>query len=166
MRRLLVMTLACAGAMTLTACSGNAYDAQTVEDKLKETQRDKVRGLPIGEARCPDDVELKEGVTFRCTLEIAGKPAPYRVRLTDVEAEKVTINVEPARALIATGAVVEFLRAQLPAALSSAKVSCGDERLLIADPGTKIGCVVTVDGKENQVVLRVKDTKGNVVIEP
>jgi hypothetical protein len=152
-------------AATLTACSGNAYDAQTVEDKLKETQEGKVRGLPIGEARCPDDVDLKEGVTFRCTLEIAGKPAPYRVRLTNVDADKVTIDVEPARALIATGAVVEFLRAQLPAAARTAKVSCGDERLLIADPGTRIGCVVTVGGRETQVVLRVKDTKGNVVVE-
>jgi hypothetical protein len=158
--------LAVSAGLLLSACSGNTYDAQTVEDKLKETQQDKVRGLPIGEARCPEDVELTEGVTFRCTLEIAGKPAPYRVRLTNVDADKVMINVEPARALIATGAAVDFVRGQLPPELRSAKVTCGEDQLLVADPGTKIGCVVTIDGKENQVVLRVKDTKGNVVLEP
>lgn len=165
MRIPLTVITAAVVAFALGACGENRYDAGKVESLLKQTQEGKLRGLPMGEAKCPDDVKLTEGVTFRCTLEIAGEPAPYKVTLTNVKADKVTVSAEPAKALIATQAIVDFVRAQLTPELRSKSLTCGDKKLLIADPGTKIGCVLTIDGKENQIVLRVKDTKGNVVLE-
>jgi len=158
--------LVAACALLVSGCSSNAYDAETIEQYLKESQQGKVRGLPIGEARCPDDVELTEGVTFRCTLEIAGVAAPYRVRLTDVEADEVQVNVEPAKALIATAVVVDLVRSSLNDRFrDEADVSCGDEQMLVADPGTRIGCIVEVDGERRQAVARVASKDGRIVLE-
>lgn len=152
-------------ALGLAACGENQYDAGKVESILQQTQKDKLRGLPMGDATCPKDVKLSEGVTFQCTLVIAGEQAPYKVTLTNVKADKVTVTAEPAKALVATKAVLDFVRSRLTPELRDKPLTCGDKELLIAAPGTKIGCVITIDGKENQIVLRVKDTKGNVVLE-
>lgn len=165
--RLLALPSALAAVLLVTACSsGNSYDAGKTEQYLKESQQGKVRGLPLGEATCPEDVELSEGVTFQCTLEIAGVAAPYKVRLTNVDADKVTINLEPAKALIGTAAVVDLVRSGLkPQYRDQAKITCGDKELLVTDPGTKIGCIVTVDGDQSQAVVRVADKNGRVVLE-
>lgn len=152
-------------ALGLAACGSNEYDAGKVESLLQQTQKDKLRGLPMGAASCPKDVKLTEGVTFQCTLVIAGERAPYKVTLTNVKADKVTVTAEPAKALVSTKAVLDYVRSQLTPELRSKPLTCGDKQILIAEPGTKIGCVITIDGKENQIVLRVKDTKGTVVLE-
>lgn len=164
--RLLAPVLVLAPALLLSACSSNAYDAETIEKYLTESQQGKVRGLSIGEAACPEDVELTEGVTFRCTLEIGGVAAPYRVRLTDVEADEVQVNVAPAKALIATDAVVDLVRGSLKDRYrDEARVNCGHDQVLVADPGTKIGCIVEVDGERRQAVARVANKDGRVVLE-
>ena len=165
MRFVLIPLTVAVAALGLAACGENQYDAGKVESILKDGQKDKLRGLPMGDATCPKDVELKEGVTFRCTLVIAGEPAPYKVTLTNVDADKVTVTSEPAKALIPTALVLDFVRRQLSPSLQDKPLTCGDDKLLIVDPGTKIGCVITIDGKENQITLRVKDTQGNVVLE-
>ena len=154
-----------AGAVTLGACGSNSYDAGTVESYVRKSQEGKVRGLPLGDATCPKDVELTEGVTFRCTLEIAGEAAPYKVRLTNVDADKVTIDLEPAKALISTAAVVDLVRGGLKARFrDAAKVTCGDKQLLVVDPGTQIGCIVTIDGEQRQAIARVENLRGKVVL--
>lgn len=164
--RLLLVALALVAVLAAAGCSGNSYDAGTTEKYLKQSQQGKVRGLPIGDATCPQDVKLKEGVTFRCTLEIAGVAAPYTVRLTNVDADKVTINVEPAKVLIGTAAVVDLVRRGLkPQYQDQAKITCGDKELLVTDPGTKIGCIVSIGGDQRQAVVRVADKNGKVVLE-
>ena len=120
--RPLAAALVLGAALGLPACSSNSYDAETVESYLKDSQEGKVRGLALGDAVCPEDVELTEGVTFRCTLEIAGVKAPYTVRLTNVDADKIRINLEPAKALIATAAVVDLVRSGLKPRVSGAGV--------------------------------------------
>lgn len=164
--RVLLGILLAAALLALAGCSSNTYDAATVEGYLKESQAGKVRGLPLGEASCPEDLELEEGMRFRCTLKIAGVPAPYAVRLTNVDADRITINLEPARALIATPIVVDLVRGGLrPRFRDEANVSCGEEQLIVADTGTKIGCVVEIDGERRQVVARVANRDGKVVLE-
>ncbi len=105
-------------ALGLAACGENQYDAGKVESILQQTQKDKLRGLPMGDATCPKDVKLSEGVTFQCTLVIAGEQAPYKVTLTNVKADKVTVTAEPAKALVATKAVLgrDLLAECLPVA--------------------------------------------------
>lgn len=150
----------------IAGCGSNAYDAGKIESYLKDSQQGKVRGLPLGDATCPRDVELTEGVTFRCKLEIAGEPAPYKVRLTNVDADEVTVNLEPARALIATAVVVDLVRGGLkPRYRDRAKVSCGEKQVIVADPGTRIGCVVRIGGEERQAVARIENKEGKVVLE-
>ena len=153
------------GVVALSGCGSNSYDAGTVEKYVRKSQEGKVRGLALGDATCPKGVELTEGVTFQCTLEIAGEAAPYNVRLTDVDAAQVTVNLEPAKALIATSAVVDLVRGGLKQRFRDrAKVSCGEKQLLVVDPGTRIGCVVTVGGAQRQAVARVENRRGRVVL--
>ena len=165
--RVLAPALALAAALLLAACSsGNEYDADTTAAYLKKSQEGKVRGLPLGDATCPKDVKLTEGVTFRCTLEIAGEPAPYTVRLTNVDADKVQINLEPKKALIATSAVADLVRSGLKSQYrDAAKITCGEKQLLVPDPGTKIGCVVKIGGEQVQAVARVVNKDGKIVLE-
>ncbi len=164
---LAVPVLVLGAASFVTACSSsNSYDAGKVESYLKDSQEGKVRGLALGEAVCPEDVELTEGVTFRCTLEIAGVQAPYTVRLTNVDADEVQINLEPAKALIATTVVADLVRKGLKAQYrDQATINCGKDDLLVADPGTKIGCIVEIDGEQQQAVARVENKDGKVVLE-
>ena len=160
-----VLPIALLAMLSLAACGGNAYDQAKVEKFLAQSQEGKVRGLKLGKATCPKDVKLTEGVTFRCTLLIAGVAAPYKVTLTNVKADKVTITGEPAKALISTQAAVDFVTGQLNAsAAKRAKVRCSKagEQVIIAAPGTQIGCIVAIDGKQLQAVLVVDDTKGSV----
>ena len=160
----LVIVSVVAGAL-LSGCGSNSYDAGTVENYVRKSQEGKVRGLALGDATCPKDVDLTEGVTFQCTLEIAGEPAPYKVRLTDVDADKVTVALEPAKALIATSAVVDLVRGGLkPRFQDGAKISCGEKQLLVVDPGTQIGCIVTVHGQQRQAIARVENRQGKVVL--
>ncbi len=163
--RLLTMAFVLGAALGLSACSSNSYDAETVESYLKDSQEGQVRGLALGDAVCPQDVELTEGVTFQCTLEIAGAKAPYTVRLTNVDADKIRINLEPAKALIATAGVVDLVRSGLrPRYRDQATITCGKDQLLVTDPGTRIGCVVEIDGERRQAVARVENKDGKVVL--
>jgi hypothetical protein len=162
---LTLVTVSIVGAVALAGCGSNSYDAGTVEKYVRKSQEGKVRGLALGDATCPKDVKLSEGVTFQCTLEIAGEAAPYKVRLTDVNADKVTINLEPAKALIATSAVVGLVRDGLkPRFQDRAKITCGEKQLLVVDPGTRIGCIVTVGGERRQAIARVEDRQGRVTL--
>ena len=162
---LMLAIVSVVGVVALSGCGSNSYDAGTVEKYVRKSQEGKVRGLTLGDATCPKDVKLTEGVTFRCTLQIAGEAAPYNVRLTDVDADQVTVNLEPAKALIATSAVVDLVRGGLkPRFRDAAKVSCGEKPLLIVDPGTRIGCIVTVGGEQRQAVARVENKQGKVVL--
>lgn len=166
--RLVVPVLVVGAASLITACSSsNSYDAGKIESYLKDSQEGKVRGLELGEASCPEDVELTEGVTFRCTLEIAGVKAPYTVKLTNVDADEVQINLEPAKALIATAVVADLVHKGLKEQYrDQATIDCGKDQLLVADVGTKIGCIVEIDGKRQQAIARVKDKDGTVVLVP
>lgn len=163
--RLLLPVLALAAPVVLAACSSNSYDAGTIESYLKDSQKGQVRGLAIGDAVCPEDVELTEGVTFQCTLDIAGVKAPYTVKLTNVDADKVQINLEPAKALISTAVVADLVRTNLKSQYrDQAKINCGKDKLLVTDPGTKIGCIVEIDGEQQQAVARVENKDGKVVL--
>jgi hypothetical protein len=165
MPRLYAAALLILVALAIAGCGSNSYDAGKIESFLSKSQEGKVRGLKLGAATCPKDVKLTEGVTFRCTLRIAGVDAPYKVRLTHVDADKVTITAEPAKALISTRAAVDFVSGRLnPSVAKRATVACAKPgvQVIVAAPGTQVGCVVAVDGKQLQAVLVVDDTSGHI----
>jgi hypothetical protein len=87
------------------------------------------------------------------------------VKLTNVDADKVRINLEPARALISAAVVADLVRGNLKARYrDQAKINCGKDELIVADPGTKIGCIVEIDGEQQQAVARVENKDGKVVL--
>lgn len=97
------------------------YDASVVEAALKSTQKDVVNGLPLGEATCPVDVKVIEGVTFTCTLQVGDAAAPFTVDLTKVDTTKPNIHVLPQRAIIDISKAVAFLKSNLTAGAAAAQ---------------------------------------------
>ena len=163
-------TLAGLALATLTAvgaCSSTTkYDADAVADSLKETQQAAVGDLELGDANCPQDAALKEGLTIECTLEVGDAVAPYTVVLTNVDEDEANIEVAPAKAIIDVSKGVDFLRSNIDAEYADADIACGDAAVVIADPGDTIDCTVEFDGDVQNVVLVVNDLKGNISLQP
>ncbi len=165
------------GASTLvivgvTGCSvsvgGPSYSQSKMETKIRETQVKAVGSYKLGKASCPEKVELKEGVTFKCTLEIGDVKAPYQVVLTKVESNKPHFSIAPAKAIIKVQQAEEFVKKNLTAPnADQATVVCGDgtETLILADPGDRITCKATLGEQSGAFHLKVKDTKGSVTLE-
>lgn len=157
-------------ALAVTACSvsvgGKKYDAGAIEAKLKSSQQGKTGGLPIGDAACPEDVKITEGVTFTCTLAIDGIEAPYKIVLTKVEEDTAHIEIAPAKAIIATSAAAGFVKKNLNSQDPGITVVCGKagEKLILADPGDTIACTASLGTDREVINLTVKDTQGNVTV--
>lgn len=169
-----VLLCAIAGAaVLLSGCSfdlsfgGGGPDLGEVEDKLVEEQKKVSPHLEVGEATCPDEVEVEEGAEFECTVEIEGVEAAYVVTLTDVneDEERVNFHSEPARPIIDVSAVTEFLRGNLNEQSQDAEVDCGDEAVVVTDVGATIDCTVSDERGSETVSLVVKNLQGDVGFE-
>ena len=78
MRRSLVLALVVLGAVAAAGCASK-LDTGKIEVEIKKSLADRT-GARIASVDCPDDVEAKEGDTFRCTATAAtGKRVPIEV---------------------------------------------------------------------------------------
>jgi uncharacterized protein DUF4333 len=59
--------IACLGALMLAGC-GKKLDTDKIERGVEQGLMDRT-GTKIASVTCPDDVEAKEGDTFRCTAK-------------------------------------------------------------------------------------------------
>ncbi|HEV2756328.1 MAG TPA: DUF4333 domain-containing protein [Actinomycetota bacterium] len=164
--------IACAlagSAVFLAGCSfdvsfGSGPDTSEVEAKLVEEQKKVSPDLDVGEATCPEEVEVEEGAKFECTVDIEGVDAPYAVTLTDVNEDEETVNFhsEPVKPIIDVSLVVEFLRGNLNEQSQDAEVDCGDEAVLVTEVGATIECTVSDETDSETVSLVVKNLEGDV----
>ena len=160
----LLLSGAAVGCSASIGTDDGGYEAGPIEEKIVELQTGKVGDLELGDATCPDDVELEEGVEFECTLSLSGVEAPFAVVLTEIDEDRPKIHVEPAQAIIPTATAEGFVRSNLQAGAEGAEVSCGDGPVQLGDPGDTIECTVSLDGQSQPVRIEIKDTQGNVVI--
>lgn len=63
----------------LLACGESKLDTSTLESQISKSLTERT-GVRVTSVKCPDNVEAKEGDTFRCTA-------------TTVRHEQVTVNV-------------------------------------------------------------------------
>ena len=157
-----LVTLALLG---LAGCGEQpGYDSSAVESYLVRSQAATfANGTHIGKARCPGDLELKEGMTIRCTLDVGKDAVPYRVRLTHVRARTVTVAASPAGVLMSGRTVRDFVRSTLPKSSSAADVDCGGA-YFVAQVGQTLDCRLTLGAQQKPIKLTVKDRSGVVTV--
>lgn len=157
--------LAMGVALVLTGCADQAaFDPSVVESYLQTSQAGVFPEQDLGPAACPDHVDLREGVRIACTLEVAGQPIPYDVRLTDVNGDQVTISAEPRGALIPLDRAEKYVLDSLPPDETGATVTCGEGVVVAAPTGGTITCTVALGSQTESVVLEVLDEAGTVRI--
>ena len=152
--------------LLLAGCGGDrpGYDDAAVESYLTTSQADTFGTAgDVGKATCPGDLELREGMTFVCKLEVSGAKLPYKVRLTNVHEEKVSISAAPDGVLVSGTRLNNYVRGTLPKASEAAKVDCGGA-FFVADVGESLPCTMTLGSQEKSIKITVKDDTGRVSI--
>jgi hypothetical protein len=158
-RSMVAVGVALATLLLASACStSNSYDASKVEAQVVALQKGKLQGLAEGKATCPSGLKLTEGMTFTCTLEIAGTPAPFTVTLTNVKKDPLHIDVKPAKTILSTAILADQLRGKLPVDERAATVVCGPPtaRIIVAVPGQTIECTLKLGAKTGSDQLTVQ----------
>jgi hypothetical protein len=168
---ILVASLLALGA--LGACSasleiGGGTDLSELEAKMVEEQEKKTPDIEVGEATCPDDVDLEVGARFECTLTVGGVDAPYEVTMEgdDRDADVGSFHFEPAQPILDMQLVEDFVASQLNRRSQGATVECGSERVVVAEVGDALECTVSKGNRSTTVQAYVKDKEGTVSLEP
>ena len=154
------------GLLLLAGCGGDrpGYDDAAVESYLSTSQADTFGTAgDVGKATCPGDLELREGMTFVCKLDVSGAKLPYKVRLTNVHEEKVSISAAPDGVLVSATKLRDYLRATLPKSSAAADVDCGGA-FVVAKVGASLPCTMTLGAQEKPIKVTVKDETGRVSI--
>lgn len=154
-----------AGLLLLGACGDRpGYESSAVEGYLAHAQSGAFGPTGrVGKATCPGDLELKEGMSFRCTLDVSGTAVPYRVRLTHVHAKKVSIKASPDGVVVPELAVQAFVRTTLPKSSAAAGVDCG-KSFIVAKVGQTLACKLTLGPQERDIKVTVKDERGTIAV--
>ncbi len=158
--------LAGVGVLLLAGCGGDrpGYDDAAVEAYLSTSQADTFGSAgEIGKATCPGDLDLREGMTFVCKLDVSGAKLPYKVRLTDVSEEKMTISAAPDGVLVSATKLRDYLRGTLPKSSAAADVDCGGA-FVVAKVGASLPCTMTLGAQEKPIKITVKDKAGRMSI--
>jgi hypothetical protein len=164
--RAVLLSALAGAALLLGGCSFSfsfgGPDLSEIEDKLVEEQKKVAPGLDVGAATCPDDVEVEEGTTFECTVEVEGVEAPYDVTLNEIDGDTVNFDSKPAKPIINVDLIVDFLRGNLNAQSQGAEIDCGDETVLVTEVGATIDCTVSDARGSETVSLVVKNLQGDI----
>lgn len=159
------LAVACLGSVgcSVSVERGGA-DLSEVEDMLVEEQEKKSPNLAVGGATCPDDVEVEEGKSFECIVEIEGVDAPYTVTLTEEDpgGESGNFHMKPAKPIIDVSIVVDFVRSRLNQASAGAEVDCGDAAVIVTEVGGTFDCTVSDERGSETATMVVKNVEGDV----
>jgi hypothetical protein len=164
--RLLVRAAVAGSALLVLAGCGErpGYDRASVEGYLARAQSGSYGAdAKVGRASCPEKLALKEGMRFTCTLDVSGSAVPYRVRLTHVQARKVTVQASPAGVVLPEVAVRDFVRSTLPRSSKGAGVDCG-RRYLVAKVGQTLACKLTLGAQQKDIKVTVRDERGTIAV--
>ena len=168
---------AAVGAVLLlgTGCNGSesqsppgsapaAADTEDVETLLVATQQRASPDFQVGTASCPEQVPVRDGTTFNCTVVVEGVAAPYVVTLAGVNADSGTgrYDIRPAKAILSVPKLVDFVRGL--ATESNARADCGATKVRIADAGSTLDCQLIDSKGPHKVTLKVEDVNGKVTV--
>jgi hypothetical protein len=158
--------LASASLLFVAGCAGEqpGYDDAAVESYLATSQVGTFGPAgKVGDASCPSGLELEEGMTFTCKLEVSGAKLPYRVRLTHVHDAKVSISARPDGVLLSAARLRDYIWGTLPTSSAEAAVDCGGA-YVVAKVGATLPCRLTLGSQVKALKVTVKDESGRVSI--
>jgi hypothetical protein len=115
--------------------------------------------LTFGNVAWPAGVQRAQGVSFTCTVQLAGTFLVVDAEQTD---SRGTVSLSSQQAVIPTQALRDFVaqNSSLPAT-----VDCGAAPYRVARASQTIDCTAALaDGTTRAVQLTVQDTAGNVTI--
>jgi hypothetical protein len=164
MRRLRWAAALVGGTMLVAGCGDTPrYQARAVEAYLVTSQRPAFSGgAQVEKAKCPADLELREGMSFVCTLTVSGAELPYRVRLTQVHAPRsLTVRARPDGVLFSKDRVTEFVAKKLPRSAQGSVVDCGGE-YFVAKVGSTVDCMLRLGSQHDPLELKVLDEAGRL----
>jgi hypothetical protein len=147
----------------LSGCGDEpGLDTASVEAYLVQSQEKTFGGLEVGGASCPDQA-LEDGMTLPCTLAVADADVPYRVRLRDVHASEVRVDVALDAVVLLAEEIERFVVSTLPKDFSSAQVTC-EHDVIVADVGDRVECTMSAGAQTKPVAVTVEDEEGHVSI--
>lgn len=153
-RRRLVLLAAVASALAAAGCTAMLDTEQAAGELEKEIERQ--TGAELAAVECPEDVEAKQGSTFRCTVRGA-------------DGTTVTIDVEQTsdEGDIAFDAPLLHVRdaeEQLASSIGGgAEVTCPE--LILVEAGATFTCEATSGSDTATVTATFKDDQGNFEYE-
>ena len=174
--RLLMAAVVGGTALAGAACSGSdapsppdargprPAETAEVESLLVATQRKASPEFHVGGATCPEEVPVREGTSFNCTVQVEGVDAPYVVTFADVNADSRTgrYDIRPAKAILSVPKLVAFVGSL--GAEQNSRADCGPDRVRLADPGATFDCQLNDSRGAQTVTLRVDDVNGKVTV--
>ena len=118
----------------------------------------------VGAVKCPkQDVPIKKGLTFLCTVDIDGVPLRLALRETD---SKGNVHIDQNQALIITTKLENFVGTYANGhGKPTSKVSCSRATVITGVPGQRLSCTLTfADGSTGTAQVGVRDTTGKVAL--
>jgi hypothetical protein len=147
----------------LSGCGDEpGLDTAAVEAYLVQSQEKTFGDLEVGAASCPDQT-LKDGMTLPCTLAVADAEVPFSVRLRDVHAAEVRVDVALDAVVLLAEEIEKFVVSTLPKDFASAQVAC-EHDVIVADVGDSVECLLSSGTQTKPVALTVEDEDGHVSI--
>jgi hypothetical protein len=164
----LIASLLALGACSASIEIGEETDLSELEAKMVEEQQKKTPDIEVGEATCPEDVDLEVGARFECTLTVGGVEAPYEVTMEedDPDADVGSFHFEPAQPILDMQLVEDFVASRLNRRSQGATVECGTQRVVVAEVGDALECTVSKGDRSTTVKAYVKDKEGTVSFDP
>jgi hypothetical protein len=138
------------------------YDASAVESYLVH-MHDAPFAEGIDKASCPAHQDVSEGMTLRCTLTVSGSKVPYRVRLTNVHDDPVTVSAVPDGVVLSRDKLRAVIGLSLPKGAARPAVDCGGS-YMVAKVGQSLKCKATLGSQVSTFTVKVKDATGRVSV--
>jgi hypothetical protein len=167
-RRLPALALVGTVALLLSACGGDSEPKTLDLASAEAIIRSRAAAAfgddaDIGAVRCPGKVQMEQGASFGCTVQVDDQALPYVVRLTN---DSGGTRVELGASLLVTEKVEQFIADYAADNNETVRsVDCGSTKYLVRARGTKVSCeVVRSDGSTIPAVVGVRDTQGNTAL--
>ncbi len=163
---LALLALAAVGAivgLVVTNSTEKTLDLDRAERSITENLQTEYVGFDVDRVTCPDDVEVEAGAEFTCTTRIEGQQLDIVVTQEDDEGN---VTFQKAQAAIPAAKAEEFIVTEFRQQGTAVTVDCGDNDVIVVDPGSTIECAVTTDdGNMTTAIVTVNDVAGNVSID-
>lgn len=159
-RRLGPWVVVCiASACTFHASCGNRLNGKKLTKALSAFAKQRL-GVEPDRVECPDDIPLRSGHEFDCTVHVGDLAAPVHVVQTD-DSGSVTFGFS--QAIVTAETVQAGLVDRLKSATGvDAAVDCG-QRFRLAEPGASFECVATnPQGQKLAIPVTVVDKDGKL----